>query len=144
MSDGGTLTKHPSSLLRAARLRVTPQRLAVLRVLATGAHLETCQGIWEQGKVICKNLGLVTVYRTVERLCAAGLAEQVDLNGTAHFGLTEQHHDHAICQRCGAVEATDTCLVGTLAGARLGGSGFLITGHRLELVGVCPACQAAT
>ncbi len=132
-----------SALLRAAKLRVTPQRLAVLQVLATGAHLTNCQEIWEHGKSICKHLGLVTVYRTVERLCAAGVVEQIDLGGTAHFGLTEQHHDHVICQGCGAVEATDTCLLEALSGARLGVGGFLITGHRLELLGMCRACQDA-
>ncbi len=136
--------KHVSALLRAAKLRVTPQRLAILEVLATGAHLTTCQEIWEHGKSICKHLGLVTVYRTVERLCAVGVVEQVDLGGTAHFGLTEQHHDHVICQGCGAVEATETCMLDTLAAARVGKKGFLITGHRLELLGMCPACQQAT
>lgn len=133
-----------TSMLRKAGLRVTPQRLAILETLATGRHLASCQAIWERGRTVCSDLGLVTVYRTLARLCAVGLVEQVDMDGTAHFGLADQHHDHVVCQRCGAVEATDACLLGPLAGARLGGNGFLITGHRLELLGVCRTCQEST
>lgn len=132
-----------TALLRAAKLRVTPQRLAIVQALATGAHLTNCQQIWEHGKSICKHLGLVTVYRTVERLCAAGVVEQIDLGGTAHFGLTEQHHDHVICQACGAVQPMDACLLGPLEGVCLAGTDFLVTSHRLDLLGLCRACQDA-
>jgi len=44
--------------------------------------------------------------------------EQVDIRGVAHFGLADRHHDHTICQRCGAIEATDGCLLDSLAGKR--------------------------
>lgn len=127
--------------LRKIKLRATPQRLAVLQALATGSHLATCQEIWERARTICRDLGLVTVYRTLERLHSAHLVEQIDLDGVAHFGLADQHHDHAICQRCGAVEAIDACLLSPLEGSRLGGNGFLVTDHRLDVFGVCRACQ---
>jgi len=131
------------ALLRKARCRVTPQRLAILQALATGRHLASCQAIWEQAQTLCSNLGLVTVYRTLARLHAAGLVEQVDANGTAYFGLADRHHDHVICQRCGAVEPMEACLLGPLEGVRLAGSDFLITGHRLDLFGLCRNCQGA-
>ncbi len=105
--------------------------------------MSSCQAIWEQAQALCDNLGLVTVYRILARLHAAGLVEQVDMNGVAHFGLADRHHDHVICQRCGAVEAMDACLLGPLEGVRLAGSEFLVTGHRLDVFGVCHICQEA-
>ena len=120
---------------------MTPQRLAILRALATGRHLASCHEIWKQAQAFCGDLGLVTVYRTLGRLHAAGFVEQVDSAGTAHFGLTEHHHDHVVCQTCGALEPMDTCLLGPLDGIRLPGSDFLVTGHRLDLYGLCRACQ---
>lgn len=132
-----------AALLRGAGLRVTPQRLAVLGALATGRHLAPCQAIWERAQSVCGDLGLVTAYRTLARLHAAGLVEQIEMNGTAHFGLANRHHDHVICRRCGAVEAMDACLLGPLEGVRLAGSDFLVTGHRLDLFGMCRACQRA-
>ncbi len=108
-----------------------------------GRHLASCQAIWEQAQRLRRDLGLVTVYRTLAGLHAAGLVEQVEMNGTAHFGLADRHHDHVICQRCGAVEAMDACLLGPLEGVRLAGSDFLVTGHRLDLFGLCRSCQDA-
>lgn len=130
--------------LRQAGLRVTPQRVAVLRALAGGRHLATPQAVWEAARRSTRGLGLMTVYRILERLRSAGVAEQVDLRGSAHFGLSDRHHDHAICERCGAVEPTDGCLLRPVPETRLPGSGFLVTSHRLDLLGLCRACQEAT
>lgn len=122
---------------------MTPQRIAIVQSLATGRHLASCQTIWQRAQGACADLGLVTVYRTLARLRAAGLVEQVDIDGTAHFGLVDRHHDHMICQRCGAVAPMDSCLLGPLEGVRLARSDFLVTGHRLDVLGVCRACQGA-
>ncbi len=131
-----------SVLLRRAGLRVTPQRVAVLETLATGRHLATCQNVWRRAQRRTGGLGLVTAYRILERMRETGLVEQVDIRGVAHFGMAERHHDHTICERCGAIEATDRCLLDSLAGRRLRGTGFLVRGHRLDLLGVCRECQA--
>lgn len=130
-------------LLRRAGLRVTPQRVAVLETLATGRHLATCQNLWRRAQRRTAGLGLVTAYRILERMRDAGIVEQVDIRGVAHFGLADRHHDHTICQRCGTIEATDGCLLDMLAGKRLRGTGFLVQGHRLDLLGLCQACQQA-
>lgn len=129
------------ALLRSAGCKITPQRLAVLRALAGGPHLASCQEIWKRARRLCGDLGLVTVYRTLSRLHAVGLLEQVDSDGTACFGLAERHHDHTVCQCCGALEPMDRCLLRPFEGFRLPGTDFLVTGHRLDLYGLCRACQ---
>jgi Fe2+ or Zn2+ uptake regulation protein len=130
-----------SALLRRAGCKVTPQRVAVLRALAGGPHLASCQEIWRRARRMCGDLGLVTVYRTLSRLHAAGIVESVEVEGVASFGLTERHHDHMICQTCGALEPMDRCLLRPFDGFRIPGSDFLVTGHRLDLYGICRACQ---
>jgi Fur family ferric uptake transcriptional regulator len=65
------------------------------------------------------------------------------MDGTAYFGLADHHHDHIVCERCGVVEAMEACLLGPLEGVRLAGSDFLVTGHRLDLRGLCRMCQEA-
>lgn len=145
MTENSFQPAHPRdvALLRSAKLRVTPQRLAILQALATGHHLASCQAIWEGARTLCRDLGLVTVYRTLAGLHAVGIVERVDGNGTTYFGLADRHHDHVFCHRCGAVEAMDACLLGPLEGVRLAGSDFLVTGHRLDLFGLCRTCQGA-
>jgi Fe2+ or Zn2+ uptake regulation protein len=130
-----------TALLRTAGCKVTPQRLAILRALASGPHLATCQEVWRRARRMCGDLGLVTVYRTLGRLHAAGLVEQVEAEGTASFGLASRHHDHMLCQNCGALEPMDRCLLRPFEGFKIPGSDFLVTGHRLDLYGVCRACQ---
>jgi Fe2+ or Zn2+ uptake regulation protein len=143
LSEGTVSHDRIGILLRRAGLRVTPQRIAVLETLATGRHLVTCRQVWRRVRRRTATLGLVTAYRILERMRERGLVEQVDIRGVAHFGLADRHHEHAICERCGAVEATDRCLLDSIAGTRLRGSGFLVQGHRLDLLGVCQACQRA-
>ena len=138
-----TAKDRHTELLRSAKLRVTPQRVAILDALASGSHLATCQEIWEHAHRRMRGLGLVTVYRILERLRTAGVVEQIDLRGAAHFGLADRHHDHLICERCGAVEALADCVLESLTGSRLTDSGFLVKGNRLDLLGLCRACQRA-
>ena len=138
-----TAKDRHTELLRSAKLRVTPQRVAILDALASGSHLATCQEIWEHAHRRTRGLGLVTVYRILERLRTVGVVEQIDLRGAAHFGLADRHHDHLICERCGAVEALADCVLESLTGSRLTDSGFLVKGHRLDLLGLCRACQRA-
>jgi Fe2+ or Zn2+ uptake regulation protein len=130
-----------SILLRRAGLRVTPQRIAIPETLVTGRHLASCQQVWRRASRRTAALGLVTAYRILERMHDRGLVEQVDIRGVAVFGLSDRHHEHTICQRCGTIEATDRCLLDSIAGTRLRGSGFLVQGHRLDLLGVCQACR---
>jgi Fe2+ or Zn2+ uptake regulation protein len=131
----------PVEALRRGRLRVTPQRVAVVRALAAGPHVSTCQDIWARARQRTAGLGQVTVYRILEKLEAAGVIERLDVNGTAQFGLAIRHHDHAICERCGAVSATDACLLDALPALPHGPEGFLVTRHRIDLIGLCGACQ---
>jgi len=130
-------------LLRGAGLRITPQRVAVLATLAKGRHLASCRSVWRRARRLTEGLGLVTAYRILERMRDAGLVEEIDIRGVAHYGIGDRHHEHTICRRCGAIEATDRCLLDSLTGRRLPRSGFLVQGHRVDLWGVCRACQRA-
>jgi Fe2+ or Zn2+ uptake regulation protein len=132
-----------AAVLRRARLRVTPQRVAVLRALAAGPHLATCQEIWERARRDAAGLGQVTVYRILEKLAAVGVIERLHVNGTTQFGLAIRHHDHAICERCGTVVATERCLLGPIPARPVGMHGFLVKRHRVDLIGLCVACQTA-
>jgi Fur family transcriptional regulator, ferric uptake regulator len=130
-----------AALLRQAALRVTPQRLAVLRTLAGGKHVKTCQEIWARARRDAGGLGLVSVYRILQGLEAAGIAERVQVGSAARFGLAHRGHDHAICERCGAVEPIESRRRDSVADGQLAERGFLVRRHRLDVFGVCRACR---
>ena len=123
------------------RARNTRRRRAILQVLEDSGRALTVQQI----KLACEqteHMDLSTVYRALSALCERGLAvKSVRADGRACYRLPPPHHSHTLrCERCKRTVSIDLCPVEELA-ARIGDdTGFVITGHRLELTGLCPDC----
>lgn len=83
-----------------------------------------------------------SVFRVFARLEAEGVVRRLDLDeGRARFELEGPHHDHLRCDHCGAL-APVPC--GVLDGAMdkvEEHTGFVVTGHRLLVTGICRACR---
>jgi len=132
------MTTHPT----VRRKRNSWQRDAVMRTVeAANCHLtaEEVHGRLRRGR---RPIGLATVYRTLDLFVREGLAETAHVgDGKVRYGLAAKHHDHLVCRNCGEWEPIKECLV-PRPPKRMG-SGFRVTGHRLELFGVCADCQTA-
>jgi Fur family ferric uptake transcriptional regulator len=88
----------------------------------------------------------MTVYRTLDLLCELGLLRPIyQGTGAAHYILMSGgSHHHLVCIRCHQAIEFDDCLAGELAhelGQRLE---FQVSGHLLELYGLCLSCQEQT
>lgn len=84
-----------------------------------------------------------TVYRALAQFAEKGILQRtVGDDGVAYYALPEEHrHQHQlICSRCGASVPVEGCPVEALASRLAVTTGFQITGHRLELYGLCPKC----
>ena len=131
--------------LSAAGHRLTRPRRAVLRVVAEATQALTPAQVHERARAHYPQVGLVTVYRTLELLVRLGLVRRIHTEGGCHgyapVTLGEAGH-HLVCTSCHqAVEFPCTGMEETLAEVeRL--TRFSIQGHWLELFGLCPACQA--
>lgn len=128
--------------LKGTGRRMTVQRRAVFDALAKLGCAQDAMEIYLQARRACPQLGLVTVYRTLEALTAQGLVYSLYLgDGRTRYELTEEghHHHHLVCLGCGTIEMLEGCLIKTVEGTRLG-PGFEVTSHRLELYGYCKAC----
>jgi len=92
-----------------------------------------------------ENLGLATVYRTLALLSEAGAVDQLSHHPSelCYRWCGDAHHHHLVCDRCHrVVEVADCDLEGWLD--RLSAEhGFVPTGHRLDVTGVCAGCRAA-
>lgn len=130
-----------SPSLRAAGMRQTPQREAILRVLNESDRPLSAEEVWH--RMDGKNSGLPTVYRNLERFAQEGWAEGIlGKDQVLRFirCLSADHHHHLECERCGRMVEVEACGLDAtlLAMERL--SGFRITRHQLQLFGVCPLC----
>jgi Fur family ferric uptake transcriptional regulator len=113
--------------------KATPQRLAVLRALIAEQH----QSLGEI-RARCPEVGLVTIYRTLDLLSEIGVVRRLDLGDGPRYELAEDHHHHLICESCGAVSEFERC---PLDLRRLKGIDFEITAHTLEVYGRCAECR---
>lgn len=130
--------------LRQAGYRLTQPRLAVLQVLQESGGSLNPEEIHQQGKAIYASLGLVTVYRTLEILDELGLVRRVHSKRRCHsFASAGEERHHLLCQRCRRVIEFPCDGLGGLIESVRQQTGYTITGHLLELSGLCPACQMA-
>ena len=136
-------------LLREKGLKVTSQRLMVLNILsAHGDEHLTVEEIYDLAKEESPEIGLATIYRTVQVLLELHVIEKVtfddgfaryELNGE-ETGSAHRHH-HAICTQCGKVYSLETDLLDTLEKQVFESLGFEVTDHEVKLYGLCSACR---
>jgi Fur family ferric uptake transcriptional regulator len=133
-----------SQLVRAldrAGHRVTAPRRTVADLVAARDGHFTAADLVEDARP--HGIGRATVFRSIELFTSLGLVERVDLPGGDHayVACDTAHHHHAICTNCGrSFDVDDAGLSEVLA--RMGSrSGFRVTAHRLEIFGLCAACQ---
>ena len=131
--------------LRAAGLRATAARIAVLDVLQQDGH----PSVEEVGVAVRERLGSVStqaIYDVLRALVDAGLAKHVEPAGSpARFeGRAGDNHHHVVCRGCGAMADVD-CAVGEAPCLEPSASaGFVIDEAEVIYWGWCPDCRPAT
>ncbi|OGR59299.1 MAG: hypothetical protein A2X36_00090 [Elusimicrobia bacterium GWA2_69_24] len=125
-------------------LKLTHQRYAILsHLLDAKVHL-TVDDIFRELKSSDPTLGKATVFRTLNLLESAGIADRVSkADGKAHFEvkLLRPHHDHAICIACGAIEEIRDEKIERYQNEAVAAIGFVPLWHRHEVFGHCRRCS---
>lgn len=124
--------------------RRSRRREAILEVLDSGAGHLSAEQIHKAARKRLPGIGIATVYRALKCLCGCGkVTEFIPSDGVARYepGGDKPHHDHLICTACGCfAEAVDPEI--ERLQARLAAKhGYSISGHRLEIYGLCPCCS---
>jgi Fur family ferric uptake transcriptional regulator len=130
--------------LATQELKQTRQRrLIVQNFLETGGHTDA-EGLYRRMRREHKNIGLATIYRTLNLLKSANLAVQHSFaDGRAVFEplLPDEHHDHLVCMNCHKVVEFKNDRIEQLQKDVAQGFGFTLVDHRLDLFGLCTPCQ---
>lgn len=131
------------SQLRERGLRWTPQRRAILEVLASAAGHVTAAELLERCRAVDPDVTPSTVYRTLDTLEELGLI----VHSHGADGREEYHvepdadHAHLVCQTCGSVwEVAGEELTG-LTDALDRNRGFAVSVPHLTIAGVCADCR---
>ena len=121
--------------MRGRGYRATPQRLAVLRALDEEQH-QSMREILRR----CPEIGMATVYRTLDLLSELGIVRRMELGDGPRYELAEDHHHHMICESCGDISEFEECPLDPRR-LRFKGSAFQVRSHSLEVYGRCAECR---
>jgi Fur family peroxide stress response transcriptional regulator len=129
--------------LRANGHRLTPQRLAVLRVLAQSPAHPSVEQIYEQVRRKYPMISRSTVYKTVETLKEMAEVLELEFSGASnrYDGRRVEPHPHLICRGCGAINDLELPAMMREAREVADRTGYELIGHRLDFYGLCPDCR---
>jgi Fur family transcriptional regulator, ferric uptake regulator len=136
---------HAREELSRSGHRAGGARDEVLDLLAGQECCLSAQAIHDRLRNEERTVGLASVYRAVDVLARLGLVRRVDVDGTACFEPADpsgEHHHHAICDRCGRLDAFEDPKLEELIEGVAERLGYRIEGHDVALRGTCPGCTA--
>jgi Fur family ferric uptake transcriptional regulator len=146
MSKPSTKTQSKALVhasLREHGLKLTHQRELIAEIFLRQDHI-TVEDLYHEVTKKDHAIGVITVYRTLKLLCQWGLAQE------RHFGkgktiydnvAWKTHHDHLICTQCGRIIEFENFQIEQFQEQVAQAHEFHITFHKLELYGLCKACQ---
>jgi Fur family transcriptional regulator, ferric uptake regulator len=125
--------------------RVTTKIQAIVVAILTSERALDAVAIFDLVRHEYPGLGLVTVYRTIQKLEELGLVEHLhQANGCSMVLRAPQGHEHfLICTKCGKVVYFSGDNLNKLTDQIARQTGFVIQTHWLQLFGLCSACSAA-
>ncbi|MGA9754353.1 MAG: Fur family transcriptional regulator [Desulfobaccales bacterium] len=130
-------------MLRERGGRLTPQRLAMLRIIAKSEGHPSAEKIYDQIKADFPTTSLATIYKTLSLL--KDMDEVLELNfagmGSRYDGNKPYPHPHVICTKCGQILDPEFTAMAELTQVMAQQTGYEITHHQLNFFGLCPKCQ---
>ena len=130
------------STLRNHDFRITPQRLAILRVLAASEGHPTVESIYAKVKTEFPTTSLATIYKTVSLL--KEINEVLELgfaDGSNRYdGNRPFPHPHVICTKCKRIVDSEVRDLQEMIRQVARETGFQILTHRLDFFGLCRNC----
>lgn len=130
------------NLLKGASLKNTKQRYFILSIIELSKEPITAEEIYKFLQDENKDINLSTVYRTLNTLSEKNvLLKILKTDGTAAYQLNDSFHYHYItCYMCHNSVLIDKCPIKELSERVSINTGYVVTGHSLQLIGICPKC----
>ena len=144
MAEPDQQTDEARELLAAAGVRSTRQRARVLAELIREPHDVTAQDLHGRLRRQGERLGLATVYRTLTLLANEGVIHSLSHRSgeLCYRRCQNDHHHHLVCASCHRVVELGECELDPWLERLSSKHGFVATGHRLEVTGLCTECQS--
>ncbi|HSK56385.1 MAG TPA: transcriptional repressor [Jiangellales bacterium] len=123
-------------------MRPTKQRAAVAAVLDELEGFRSAQDLHALLRQRGDNVGLTTVYRTLQALADAGEVDvlRADDGEAVYRRCSSGHHHHLVCRHCGRTVEVEGPAVEQWAERVAREHGFVEVSHTIEVFGTCASC----
>jgi len=123
--------------LKETGFKITPQRRAIIEVLIKNdcSHLSS-EEIYDLVRKDCPEIGLATVYRTMQLLDDGCIRYEINL----HEEDSHNHH-HLICKSCGKIIEVKEDLLDSIEKEIQELYKFKIVDHEVKFYGLCESCK---
>jgi len=131
------------SSLKQAGMRITPQRVAICKLLAENETHPTAATIYEQIRLQYPSLSLMTVYNTLNSLVELGVINELGQVGDdkIHYDVDSSPHINLACISCHKIMDVPFPQIHNFDMELSAVSGYKLLGTRLMYYGLCPECQ---
>lgn len=134
--------------LKDTGFKITPQRRAIIEILLKNdsEHLSS-EEIYDLVRVDCPEIGLSTVYRTMQLLDEIDAISKLNLDdGCIRYELNldeedAHHHHHLICKSCGKIIEVKEDLLDNIENEIQNLYKFNILNHDVKFYGTCDDCN---
>lgn len=131
--------------LSSHNYKLTDQRQDILKVfLNNPAKHYNAEELFQEVKEINPELGLATVYRTLELFCELDILHQLDLDSnykSYELNIEEKHHHHLVCLECGKITEFNDRVLEEFEENLEKNHQFDIVDHRIKFFGYCSECS---
>jgi Fur family peroxide stress response transcriptional regulator len=123
--------------------RLTPQRMAVLKILAASEEHPSVEQIYKRVQAEFPMTSLATIYKTVTLLKEMGEVLELGFSDDSnrYDGIRPYPHPHLICIKCKKIVDPKVATWSDLPKDVARSTSYQIVSHRLDFFGICPQCQ---
>ena len=130
--------------LRDEGHKITPQRMAIVKILSKSENHPSVEDIYDQIKEDFPTMSLATVYRNIVLIKSLGEVLELGFpDGSNRYdGNKPYPHPHVVCIQCKKIVDPDIDSLDNMTEEVAKETEFKILNHRLDFFGICKRCQA--
>ncbi len=123
--------------------RITPQRLAIVKILAHSENHPSVENIYNSLKQDYPTMSLATVYKNIELIKSVGEVLELGFpDGSNRYdGIKPTPHPHLVCIKCKKIFDPDLDSLDEMQKEVESETDFKILYHRLDFFGICSSCR---
>ncbi|MFP5453111.1 Fur family transcriptional regulator [Parvimonas sp. G1604] len=129
-------------ILKDNDLKITKNRMAILKELEKREVPTTAEDIYNAISTKGDKYSISSVYRALNQFCDKNIAKKTaEIDGTTYYQLNKGHTHSLICEKCKKIMPINHCPIHNLIHDIEHKTDFIVTGHHLEIKGICKNCQ---